>query len=1431
MTTPVSQVEIIDTQDQVVSLEVVEDQQGEIILLESGITELIALEAPGAQVTAVSDDLPLPLGVPTPGSSFGASRADHVHAHGNQTGGSLHALATTGAAGFMPSADKAKLDAATNINTPSTLVLRDSSGNFAADTITAALAGNASSATVLQTGRTIGMTGDVVWTSSSFNGSANVTGLATLANSGVTAGTYTKITVDAKGRVTVGAFLAASDIPTLTASKISDFDTQVRTNRLDQMAAPTASVSFNNQRITGLAIPVADTDAASKAYVDAIKQGLDIKDSVRAATTGNITLSGIQTIDDVALIAGDRVLVKNQSTASLNGIYIVASGAWTRSADADSSADVTSGLFTFVSEGTVNSDSGWVLATNDPITLGTTSLTFVQFSGAGQINAGDGMTKSGNTLNVVGTAGRIVANADSLDLASGIISATGTYRSVTVDTYGRVTAGTNPTTLSGYGITDAQPLDADLTAIAGLSGTTGLLRKTAANTWSLDTNTYLTGNQAITFTGDATGSGTTSVSLTLANSGVTAGTYNNSATTVTPFTVDAKGRITGTGTPVTIAPAFSSIASKPTTLSGYGITDALSNSTTSTQNGYFGDIYLYDDSTPSHYLQVTNSANLTAARSLSINVNDANRVVSLSGNLTVSSAATVSGTNTGDQTITLTGAVTGSGTGSISATLASGVVSDGNVATNAAIAGTKISPDFGSQTIQTTGVFSHALGTASAPTITFTGDPDTGMYSPGANQLALSTAGVERLLIDSVGLTRISADTGTSNPFAGFGVLRLLNTNASGNYTSLPFYLRDTTSVERHGASIALERAGAWTGGSGAYAGHLLFSTRPSSGDQLERMRITSTGNVGIGTTAPSTRLHVADTGVAAVLTIQQADEPATNTLRPALNLTKGSTDSFTLSSEGGTSTGVTYYEAKTATGQHVFITDNTEKLRIRADGNIGLGGVGAAQVAFYNQKQITGNATAYANWSVNSIQSDVTTAAYVYRTQLSTAAASFTVDSAYHYVARQIALGAGSAITSQFGFAAESNITGATNNYGFYSNIPAAAGRWNFYANGSADNYFAGQTFTGARLIVGSSSILNDGAGSVGMFQIQAGGANNGRVSTQAHFGSVPVWRQAASASTTVGVHAIVANGSGLGQHDWVGSDGTNFIKAAEITCSVDGTPSTGVMPGRLVFSTTPAGSGTSVERMRIRADGNVSIGGAGFNNVTFTNQKDISGQLSSFANYTGATVQSDVTTAAFGYRSVLTTAAASFTLTALQHYTATQTPLGAGSTVTNQYGFHAESNLTGAVNNFGFLSNIPSATGRWNFYANNTAPNYFAGDVRTNTTVTCRTSPVNSNVTATATAASLLDGIRTGTPTADIDLQLPTGTNMDAAFQDLQANQSFEWSVINLATAASGFDITVTANTSHTVVGSMVVTGETSGRFLTRKTAANTFVTYRIA
>jgi len=168
----------------------------------------------------------------------------------------------------------------------------------------------------------------------------------------------------------------------------------------------TGSVSISNFKITDLADPILDTDAANKRYVDAARSGLDVKQSVRAATTTNIVLSGTQTVDGVELLVGDRVLVKNQTIGSENGIYVVASGDWSRSSDADNSpsGEVTSGMFTFVENGTTNDNTGFVLTTQNPILLGTSALNFTMFTAAGTITAGTGLVRVGDTINLTGQA-------------------------------------------------------------------------------------------------------------------------------------------------------------------------------------------------------------------------------------------------------------------------------------------------------------------------------------------------------------------------------------------------------------------------------------------------------------------------------------------------------------------------------------------------------------------------------------------------------------------------------------------------------------------------------------------------------------------------------------------------------------------------------------------------------------------------------------------------------------------------------------------------------------------------------------------------------------------------------------------------------------------------------------------------------------------
>ena len=224
--------------------------------------------------------------------------------------------------------------------------------------------------------------------------------------------------------------MVADDIPSIAHTKISDFDTGVRTNRLDQMAAPTGSVSLNSQTITNLSDPVNTQDAATKGFVEATSQGLDVKDSCKAATTGNITISTAlnngDTLDGVTLATNDRVLVKDQSTPSQNGIYIVGSSP-ARSSDLAAGVDAA-GMFTFVEQGTVNADNGFVCTSNKgSAVVGTNSLTFAQFSGAGQVTAGDGLDKSGNTLSVdlKANGGLVIESTEiAIDLAASSITGT-----------------------------------------------------------------------------------------------------------------------------------------------------------------------------------------------------------------------------------------------------------------------------------------------------------------------------------------------------------------------------------------------------------------------------------------------------------------------------------------------------------------------------------------------------------------------------------------------------------------------------------------------------------------------------------------------------------------------------------------------------------------------------------------------------------------------------------------------------------------------------------------------------------------------------------------------------------------------------------------------------------------------------------------------
>ena len=266
--------------------------------------------------------------------------------------------------------------------------------------------------------------------------------------------------------VLVGPASGSAAAPTFRALVAADL------LKLNEFTAPDGAVSLNSQKITNLADPTADADAANKGYVDGVAQGLDVKDSVKATTTANITLSGTQTIDGVSLSADDRVLVKNQNTASENGLYLCKASSWTRTDDLGTGADAA-GAFVFVEQGTVNAENGFVCTSNKgSAVVGTNNLTFAQFSGAGQIIAGDGLDKSGNTLSLdLKSNGGVVFESTELAVDLGASSITGTL--AVSDGGTGATSASNARSNLGLVIgTNVEPHSDKLTELATMGQTT-----------------------------------------------------------------------------------------------------------------------------------------------------------------------------------------------------------------------------------------------------------------------------------------------------------------------------------------------------------------------------------------------------------------------------------------------------------------------------------------------------------------------------------------------------------------------------------------------------------------------------------------------------------------------------------------------------------------------------------------------------------------------------------------------------------------------------------------------------------------------------------------------------------------------------------------------------------------------------------------------
>ena len=527
------------------------------------ITSVANINSGSSNVTVVSPGGNITVGIGgTANVVVFASTGEYVtgvlSASGNVTGGNLVTGGLISATGNITGGNilgGANVNATTHTGTTVSVTANVTGGNLVTGGL-ASVTGNVTGGNLTTTGisnvgtlavtgagtiaTTLGVTGNITGGNLTTTGIANVGTLAVTGTSSHT-GNATFSNISGTGSAAFTGNVSGGNL--LTSSIVGTAVTITSTGALN--LAPSGNITANSKNINNLADPAQAQDAATKNYVDSVAQGLDVKASVSAATTGTLatasggtvtynngssgvgatlTTTGTYALIDTVNIAsvGTRILVKNEANVAHNGIYTYTSSTvLTRSTDCDTGTEI-SNAFTFVEDGATQGDTGWVCTANSPITVGTTNLPFSQFSGAGTYSAGTGLTLTGTTFSV---------NASQTQVTSvgtlGSLSVTGNTTSGNLLTGGQLSASGN--------VTGSNLITTGLLSVTGNAnvGNIGATNIVGTLTTASQTNITSVGTLgSLSVTGNITG-------------GNILGGANVNATTHTGTTVSVTANITG----------------------------------------------------------------------------------------------------------------------------------------------------------------------------------------------------------------------------------------------------------------------------------------------------------------------------------------------------------------------------------------------------------------------------------------------------------------------------------------------------------------------------------------------------------------------------------------------------------------------------------------------------------------------------------------------------------------------------------------------------------------------------------------------------------------------------------------------------------------------------------------------------------------------